>query len=342
MKKSFIFIAVGVLVVAGFVFYFRNSDKGMGMKETGKLIPLKVVLDWTPNTNHTGIFVAKEKGWYKEQGLDVTILPYSDSATPEVLLQSGKADVGVGATEGILSASVNRKPLVSIAAILAHNTSGFLALGDRGIKSPKDFDGKIYGGWGSPVESAIVGAIIKNDGGTGDFENVELGTNAIQALESKRIDFYWVFEGWEVIDARLKGKNVVYFPSLKYGIPDYYTPNLITTPKIIKEKRDVLKKFMTATSRGYEFAAANPKTAAQLLIDANPKGTFPDKELVFKSQDFLSSKYMDQGKPWGLQEKKMWEEYPKFLLNAKAVVDTNGKPVKSIDFGSLYTNEFVE
>ena len=342
MKKAFIFIAVGVLVVGGFVFYFRSSDNKTGIKGEAKLVPVKVALDWTSNTNHTGMFVAKEKGWYKEEGLDVTILPYSENATPEILLQSGKADVGVGNTEGILAAAANKKPLVSIAAILAHNTSGFLTLGDSGIKSPKDFDGKLYGGWGTPAETAIVGAIIKNSGGAGKFENVTLGADAIQAMESKKIDFYWVFEGWEVIDARLKGHNVVYFPSLKYGIPDYYTPNLITTPKIIEEKQDVLRKFIAETKRGYEFAAANPRTAAQLLIDGNLKGTFPDKELVFKSQEFLSKKYMDQGKPWGFQEKNMWEEYPKLLLNAKAVVDANGKPVKSIKFESLYTNEFVK
>mgnify|MGYP001610422866 FL=1 len=330
MKKSFILIIIGILILAGALFISRNSNQKTAKKTAEKQTQVNVVLDWTPNTNHTGIFVAQAKNWYKEAGLNVTILPYSSNATPEILLHSGKADVGVGATEGILSAAANKKPLVSIAAIIAHNTSGFLALGDRGIASPKDFDGKLYGGWGTAVESAIVGAIIKNSGGTGKFENIALGVDAIQALESKKIDFYWVFEGWEVIDARLKGHNVVYFPSLDYGIPDYYTPNLITTPKIIKEKSEILRKFMAATSRGYEFAAANPKAAAQILIDGNPKETFPDKELVFKSQEFLSQRYMDRGKPWGLQEKKMWEEYPQFLLNAEAIMDAKGNVVKSI------------
>jgi len=342
MKNTKIAVAglIIIVVITGF-FFLRKTSSQQPAKKIQSLSPIKLVLDWTPNTNHTGVYVALAKGWYKEQGIDLKILPYASGASPDVLVTSGKADVGISATEGVVADAATGNPTVSIGTIMQHNTSGFIALADNGITSPKDFDNKIYGGYGSPLENKVIGAIIKKDGGKGIFKNVSLNVTAMQALESKKVDFVWVFEGWEVIEAKHKGFHVVYFPSINYDIPDYYTPVFITSPAEIKNKPDLLKKFMTATKKGYEYAIGHPKEAAQILIDENPKGTFPDTGFVFKSQEFLSAHYVDAGKSWGLQEKKVWHEYPQFMIDAGAALDKNGKPVKTLDFDSLYTNEFL-
>lgn len=307
-----------------------------------KLTPFTVVLDWTPNTNHTGMYVALAKGWYKDQGLDVKILPYSSGASPDTLVGSGKADVGVSATEGVIADAATGNPVVSIAAIVQHNTSGFMARADSGIKTPRDLDGKIDGGSGSPIESAIIKKIITSDGGRGEFKNATIDVAAMQALTNKKIDFFWVFEGWEVIQAKKQGLNVVYFPSLKYGIPDYYTPVLITSKTEIQQKPELLKKFMAATSKGYEYSIAHPQEAAQILIATTPKDTFPDNSFIVASQEFLSAHYVDKGRKWGLQDAKAWREYPQFMLEAGAVVDSTGKALKTLDFNSLYTNDFIK
>lgn len=342
MKNKLLIIAAGLIAVAAIIFVANKFRTTSTNKFQEKLIPFKVALDWTPNTNHTGIYVALKKGLYKSQGLDVTILPYSSSASSDVLVASGKADAGISATEGVLADAATGTPVVSIATIIAHNTSGFITLADRGIKSPRDFDGKIYGGGGSLSESAVVSAIIKKDGGKGNFKNVALDVEAMQALETKKVDFVWVFQGWEVIDAQRKGYKINYFPSLKYGIPDYYTPTIITSPDEIKQKADLLKKFMSATKMGYEYTRLHPKESAQILIDTTPKGTFPDTGLVFASQDFLSKNYADTGKAWGAQTKQGWHDYPQFLIDAGAVLDKDGKPIKSMDLDKLYTNEFLQ
>lgn len=341
MKKTFItFLFAVVLVLIGSFFLYKNTKLQKSNAE--KLTKFTVALDWTPNTNHTGMYVALTKGWYKAEGLDMTILPYSSNTSPDVLVTNGKADVGIGATEGILSDAATGNPIVSIAGIIAHNTSGFVALSDNGITSPKDFDGKLYGGGGSQAETAIIGAIIKKDGGKGMFKNISLDVEAMQALESKKIDFVWVFEGWEVIQARRQGYKINYFPSLSYGIPDYYTPNIITSPLEIQQKAILLKKFMTATQKGYAYAISHPKESAQILVNSVPKGTFPDTGLIFASQDFLSAHYADKNTKWGMQSKEGWHNYPQFLLDANAVLDSNNKPVKSLNLDSLYTNKFLE
>lgn len=340
MKKNiFILIILSVAIIT-WVFVSQNNF-GATKKTTEKLTPFTVVLDWTPNTNHTGMYVALAKSWYKEKGLDVTILPYASGASPDVLITSGKADVGVSSTEGVVASAAGGNPVVSIAAIMQHNTSGFMARRDAGITTPKDLDGKLYGGWGTPIESAILKTIITKDGGKATYKDVSVDVAAMEALRNKQIDFFWVFEGWEVIQAKEQGLDVVYFPSLAYGIPDYYTPVLMTGQKQIKEKPELLKKFMQATAKGYNYASSYPKESAQILIDTAPKGTFPETKFIFASQEFVSAQYVDKGKPWGAQDKKAWREYPQFIIDAGGALDKNSKPIKALDFSTLYTNNFL-
>ena len=342
MKKTgiiFIFFLFLLIVIGG----YASIKKLHGQtKPAVSLIPFTVVLDWTPNTNHTGMYVALAKGWYKDAGLDVKILPYASGTAPEVLVTSGKADVAVSSTEGVVAAAASGNPVVSIAAIIQHNTSGFLARNDSGIKTPKDLDNKIDGDSASPTEKAILTKIITKDGGKGTFKNVNLDVDSMQALASKKIDFFWAFEGWEVIQAKLQGIPTVYFSSLKYGIPDYYTPVLVSSPTEVKQNPELLKKFMSATAKGYQYAIDHPQDAAHILLTTTPKDTFPDKTLVTKSQEFLSTHYVDPGRQWGLQDQKAWMEYPQFMIDAGGVQDKNGNPVKKLDFASLYTNEFLQ
>lgn len=339
MNNRIIFAAVIVLLLITIFFAINNSNSSK--QSSGNLIPFTVVLDWTPNTNHTGMYVALAKGWYKDEGLDVKILPYASGTSPEVLVASGKADVAVSATEGVVATAATGNPVVSIAAIIQHNTSGFIARSDAGIKIPKDLDNKIDGDSASPIENAVLHKIITSDGGTGIFKNANLDVDSMQALADKKIDFFWAFQGWEVIQAKEEGIPFVYFPSINYGIPDYYTPVLVTSPAEIKQKPQLLRKFMAATEKGYAYAIAHPKEAAAILIANTPKGTFPDTKFIYQSQAFLSAHYVDPGRPWGLQDAKEWQAYPQFLLDAGAVLDKNSKPVKKLDFNSLYTNEFL-
>ncbi|HET8840159.1 MAG TPA: ABC transporter substrate-binding protein [Ktedonobacteraceae bacterium] len=306
----------------------------------GKLTPMKFALDWTPNTNHTGVYVAREKGWYAAQCIDLTILPYSN-VSADTLVSSGQADVGISSTESIVADTAVGQPVISIAAIVQHNTSALISLAGSNLKSPRDFDGKTYGGFGAPYESAVVKAIIRQAGGQGNFKNVTLDIDTMQALETRRIDFAWVYEGWEVIQAQLAGFQVNVFPITSYGIPDYYTPNIITSPQKIKQSPDLLRRFMTATSQGYEFARSHAQEAGAVLIKQAGADNFPDQNLVYKSQQFLSTHYVDSGRKWGWQDAAAWQGYPGFMLKNSAILDANNKPVTSMDFNTLYTNQFI-
>jgi ABC-type nitrate/sulfonate/bicarbonate transport system substrate-binding protein len=342
-------IVLVILVVGAFLWQQRANSAAPGTTTSStsnsttpkQLTNMTLALDWTPNTNHTGIYVALAKGWYRQEGINLTLLPYSANVSPDTMVANGKADVGISSTEGIVADAAVGQPVVSIAAIIQHNTSALVTLASSGLNRPRDLSGKIYGGFGAPYEGAVVGEIIKNDGGTGQFKNVTLGIDAMQALETHRVDFVWVFEGWEVIQAKLQGVNLNVFPITKYGVPDYYTPNIITSPQEIKQKPALLRQFMYATARGYDFARQHPKQSAQMLINGAPKGTFPNPQLVYQSQAFLSANYADPGRPWGWQDAPAWHNYPQFILNSNGVDNAQGKPIHSMNFNALYTNQFT-
>ncbi len=307
----------------------------------GQLTPMKLALDWTPNTNHTGVYVAMQKGYYRAQCIDLSLLPYSANVSSDVLVSSGQAAVGISSTESIVADSAVGQPVVSIAAIVQHNTSALVTLASSGLNRPRDLDGKTYGGFGAPYESAVVSAMIRADGGKGTFQNVTLNTDTMQALETKQIDFAWVYQGWEVIQAQRAGFKLNILSVTKYGIPDYYTPNFITSPREMQQHSRLLSQFMAATVQGYDYARKNAHAAAQILIDAAPKGTFPDPGLVFASQDYLSAHYADAGRTWGWQDAAAWHGYPGFMLHNNAILDANNKPITSMNFDALYTNRFL-
>jgi len=328
-------------VVGAFLVQQQRNNTSTTAHGPQKLTKMQLALDWTPNTNHTGIYVALKNNWYLEQGIDLKLQPYSSNVSPDVLVSSGKADVGISSTESIVADAAVNQPVVSIAAIMQHNTSALVTLKSSGITRPGQLDGKTYGGFGAPYEGAVVSEIIKHDGGQGTFKNVTLNVDAMQALQSKRVDFAWVFEGWEVIQAQRQGTQLNVFPITDYGVADYYTPNIITSPTEIQRQPDLLRRFMVATQKGYEYARTHAQESAQALIDEAPRGTFPDTGLVLQSQQYLSPRYVDNGRKWGMQDAAAWHGYPEFILNSGGVQDASGKTVKSLNFDAMYTNQFL-
>ncbi|AIQ10908.1 ABC transporter substrate-binding protein [Paenibacillus durus] len=294
--------------------------------------PVKVALDWTPNTNHTGLYVAKELGYYSEEGLDVDIVQ-PGAAGADTMVTSGEAAFGVGAQDSLTMARIQGVPLVSIAAIIQHNTSGFAAPVDRGIKSPKDFEGKTYGGWGSPVEEASMKAIMDPVGGdVKKVKQVTIGEADYFTAVKRDIDFAWIFYAWTGIEAKLRGEplDMLYLKDYAPQL-DYYTPVLTTSEKEIAENPEVVKAFLKATSKGYQYAIDHPKEAADILIKAVPD---LDAKLVQASQEWLSPKYKDDAARWGEQKTEVWKNYADWMYGLKLL----DKPLAA---DKAFTNEFL-
>ncbi len=302
-------------------------------KGSSELQKVSFVLDWTPNTNHTGIYAAKVKGFFAEEGLDVSIIQPGESSADQ-LVAANTAQFGVSYQEGVAFARASGIPIVSLAAVIQHNTSGFGSLKSKGIVSPKDFEGKKYGGWGSEVEAAMVKQAVKAVGGNPDKVKILTTgtTDFLQSSESGQIDFAWIFEGWDYTNALNKGAEINYIPLRELSdVFDYYTPVIVTNENNIKNNRALVEKFMRAAQKGYQFAISNPDEAAECLLQLAPE---LNKELVMKSQNYLASKYKDDAPYWGMQKKEVWEKYMKWLYENK-FIDSE------IDVEKAFTNDFL-
>jgi len=270
----------------------------------GKSQKVTFVLDWTPNTNHTGVYVAAEKGYYAQEGLDVEIIQPSDMGA-DAMVASGTAQFGVSYQESVTFARAENVPLVSIAAVIQHNTSGFGALKEKNIRSPKDFEGKKYGGWGSPVEEATIRYLMEKAGADpSKVEILSVGTaDFFQASSTGQIDFAWIFEGWDGVAARIRGIEINYIDLGKTDpVFDYYTPVIVTSEDMIRNNEKMVEAFMRATIKGYRFAIENPEEAADIFIKAVPEA---DPELIRESQKYLADKYR-QTRPTGACRKKRY------------------------------------
>lgn len=327
--KKWIVLVLSVLLVTG------CSSKKETENAEGKKQPLKkvsIVLDWTPNTNHTGLYVAKEKGFFKKEGLDVDIIMPGETGADQ-LVASGKAQFGVGYQEAITQARIQGVPLVSIAAVIQHNTSGFASPAGKQIQSPKDFEEKTYGGWGSPVEKSVITSLMKKENADENkVKIVNMGDTDFFTAVKRDIDFAWIYYGWTGVEAELRNEkiNMVYLTDYSDKL-DYYTPVLETNEKMIEENPETVKAFVNAAAKGYEFAIKNPDQAADILIKAAPD---LDPNLVKKSQEWLSPKYQDDAKEWGIQKQEIWENYAQWMYDNK-LLD------KKLDAKKAFTNQFL-
>lgn len=309
-----------------------NETTG-GAPEKAELEEVTVILDYVANTNHTGMYVALDQGYYEEEGLKVNIVEPTEGATAS-LVAVGKGDFGISYQEDVTVAltSADPLPIKAIAAVIQHNTSGFAAYADKGIQSPKDFEGKTYAGWGGPGEEAVLRAVMTQAGA--DFSKLNLvisDGSGFEALKDK-VDLMWFYEAWDSVKCALNDFPISYMPvrDLDERL-DYYTPVIIAGDQILEEKPEMVKKFLAATSRGYEFAMENPKESAEILHTYAPDYSM---EMLTMSQEYLAGKYAEDADRWGEMKDQVWDNYTEFMVEYGVIQE-------AIPAAECYTNEFL-
>ncbi|HHW61248.1 MAG TPA: ABC transporter substrate-binding protein [Syntrophomonadaceae bacterium] len=297
-----------------------------------ELQELTVLLDWFPNTNHTGLYVAQDQGYYQQAGLEVKIVQPAEGGTAQ-LVAAGKGDFGISYQEEVTAARSQDVPVLAIAAIIQHNTSGYASPADKNIKTPRDFAGKTYGGWGSPTEEALLKSLMdKYDADFSKVKIVNIGAADFFASMEKNADFSLIFEGWTGIEAQQKNIDLNFIPLRDEGDTfDFYTPLIITNEETAQKNPALVRKFMQATSRGYQYAMAHPEEAAEILLAKVPE---LDRELVLKSQQYLKDQYQSDAPRWGEMKKEVWQAYADFMFK-------NGLIEKKIDPEKAFSNQFL-
>lgn len=329
---------VAILLTLTFVLSFAACAGNTGDSEK-ELKKITVCLDWTPNTNHTGLYVAKDKGFYEEAGLDVTIVqPPEDGAV--LMCASGEAQFAVAYQDTIVPSYTQDDPLkvTAVAALVQHNTSGIITRKGEGADRPKGLEGMTYSTWDSPIELATIKAVMEADGG--DYSKLNRIPNVITdeagALEHKDTDAIWIFYGWGGINAKLQGLDFDYFDFVSIDkVFDYYSPTLIANDAFLENDTEAAKAFVAATKKGYEFAAKNPEESAQILIAGDTTGSLNgSEELVTESQKWISEQYIADAESWGVFDAERWDGFYAWLWENK-LID------KELPAGMGFTNDFL-
>jgi ABC-type nitrate/sulfonate/bicarbonate transport system substrate-binding protein len=334
--------AVGGVAACSSSSFPSSASAGSGGGSTGPATPVTLALDWTPNTNHTGIFVAQQLGYYRASGIDLRIVPYGSTA-PETLVATHKADFGISYQDGLTEAAATGGDITSVYAITQKTDVVIGVRADSGITSPKQLDGKTYAGYGSPLEQPMLKYVIKQAGGTGTFKDVTLNTDAYQALYAGQADFALPEPTWEVIQARLVGKPLRTFDVSDYGFPPIYSALIASSHQYLSAHATTARAFLAATLKGYQYAAAHPQDAANLLIKANQSALGGQRDLVSQSAALEASQYYkDPAGKIGVQSEARWKALTDFLYNNGILADASGKSLAAEpQLSSLYTNAYL-
>lgn len=323
-------LAVVLLAACG-----TDESDADGDDPPADLREITLMLNWTPNSHHGGIYVAAERGLYREAGLDVSIVEPATAGSTQAV-GTGRADFGLSVAETLLPARAAGVPVVSVATVLPYNDSSLMFLADSGIDRPRDLAGATYGGFGGALETELISTLVECDGGDPDAVNhVEVGNiDYLSGLDQGRFDFVWVFEGWDVLRAReVADADVgsITFADHQDCIPDWYTPVIITNEDMIADAPEVVDAFLSATAEGYRIAMDDPGAAADALLAAAPE---LDDALVRAGADYHGSRYQAPGQPWGWQDPDTWQRFEEFIRAA-------GLTDAEVDVTAAFTNDHL-
>ena len=282
---------------------------------------LTVALDWTPNTNHTGFFVAQALGYYAEAGLTVQLRsPAADNyaTTPAKQLETGAADFAIAPFESVISLNTKaaRVPAVAVAALLREDISSVAVLQSSGLARPRDLDGRRYASYQARYEDKIVQQLVRNDGGAGDLQvSYPPKLGIWETLLTGAADATWIFDNWEGIEAETNGVALTQFRLADYGIPYGYSPALLTTRPLLGQHQAAYRALVQATKRGYLFAQAHPAQATEILTAHVPPRDAARIDLR-RSQDYTAPYYGDAAS-WGTLDEARVATFLDWLLANK-------------------------
>lgn len=288
---------------------------------------VKIALDWMPNGNHVGFYVAKAKGMYLNAGFDVSFIsPHSDNykSTPASRVDSGEAIFALAPSESCISHNLrpphHPKPaLKAVAAVLQSDDSAIVTLKSSGIDRPAKLDGMRYASYSARFEGRIIQQMIRKDGGTGDYIELSLPMLGLwETVLKGEADCTWVFMGWEGVEAEQQGIELNVFKLEDYGCSYGYSPVVLAHPDALATKAGDIRALLSATAQGYEWAAQNIDEAAQLMADVVNKDhpDLPkkmDMNVLKKSIGIVSKTCLNTSGTWGVMEASKWNAFLDWL-----------------------------
>lgn len=292
-----------------------------------------LMLNWTPNAHHVGIYAALEQGWYAEAGIDLEVIEPADAGV-EQAVATGAVDIGMAQAESLLPARAAGVPVVSVATVLPVNDSALFSLASDGITRPRDLEGTRYGGFGGALETEIISALMRCDGADpASVEFVTLGNiDYLAGMQADQFDTAWVFSGWDALRAeQVAGADVneIRFADWAECIPNWYTPLFLASESTLADDPTLVSDFLAVTARGYEMATGDPSGAAEMLLTQVPE---LDPDLVGPAVEYYAPLFVGESGEWGVQDEQTWTAFADFLVDS-------GVSAQPVDGATAYTND---
>ncbi len=276
------------------------------------LTPLKVMLDWFPNADHVPLYVAQQKGFFEDEGLQVEFQVPANPADPLKLTAAGKVDVAINYQPEVIIARSEGLDVVSIGVLVEHPLTTILFLKDSGIQSPKDLEGKKIG-FAVPHLQEILFRAFADYNGIQKYELINVGFNITPSLLTHKVDaVIGAYRNYEKNELELEGKPAGFFALEENGIPDFYELVFITNSKTLNAKKSVLQGFLRAVQRAIDFCRTHPEEALQLYFQANPDVR---KDLDRKAFEDTLPLYAHQQ----VQDAEIWKRFTDFAVQYKLV-----------------------
>ena len=267
-----------------------------------------LALDWTPNINHIGFIVGKEKGFYENYNINLNIQSPADDNyknSPAKKIELGIADFGLCPTESVLSFRTKNNPfnLFAIGTIFQEDVSAIVVSKDSPVKRPKDLDGRSYASYGARYEDQIVKQLIKNDGGKGDIKiSYPKRLGVWNTMKNNLYDSTWIFMNWEGIE----NPNLNFFRLKDYDIPYSYSPLIVASEKLINGSKSGINDFLKATKQGYIYSMNNIQESTGILYNYLPNS---DKKINIIESLKFSIPYFGNSKSFGKISKVVFQKF---------------------------------
>jgi ABC-type nitrate/sulfonate/bicarbonate transport system substrate-binding protein len=296
------------------------------------LQPLTVQLNWIQNVQFAGILLAKEKGWYKDAGIDLTIKERQKGIAVIDEVVSGKAQIGIIASADIIKSRTQGTTVKAIAVQLQKAPHCLISMKNKGIDTPDKLKGKKIG-IRSEAGEFMVKIVLANQGlKFEDITPVRVGWDN-QPLIDGTVDVIQGYMNDEPNALKRLGYDVVYIPAFNYGC-DFYGDVYFTTEKLINENFGLIRNFLDVTFRGWNEAFKNPEDAAQLVVEKYcPKVTVDQQTDSLKVFRHLST--LGEGKKYlGWMDEQYWQKGIDILYNFKQID-------KKIPANEVFTMDFL-
>jgi ABC-type nitrate/sulfonate/bicarbonate transport system substrate-binding protein len=320
-----------------------SSPSGSGTAPSGG-VKVSIALDFIPNADNEGVFVADKLGYFSQAGIDADIVPYGQTP-PDTLASTGKVQFAIGDTESdVLFDFASGLKITSVMAVLQTNPSFFGTLtSNKTITSPKDFCNQTYGGFGYPGDPAIIAAVIQGAGGPAhcNVPVVTLGSSAYQAVESHRVGFSAFFFS-DIIQAEVEQHaSLRVFNENDYGVPNQYAALILGNDAWLAANPVLAHKFVNALVRAYTFIKNNPAEGARIEYEMNP--TAVNLNVAIKSSEAMAKSYLTgPSGQIGVQDPQTWQAFGTFLYNRGAFTNASGqKLTHNLDWGSFMTDKYL-